>query len=171
MNAFDTAIRFVLHAEGADSNDPRDPGGWTRYGISQRAHPDVDIAHLTEQAAVDIYRARYWDAYRLERLPGSIAIAVFDGAVQHGGRPAIRMLQHTVGTPMDGIIGPVTLAASYRMLPEECLTSYCARRAVYYASLATFGRFGVGWMRRLFALHLDCIEMIHGTADDGTGGG
>lgn len=156
MTAFDSAVKFILKAEGADSDDPKDPGGLTRYGISQRAHPDVSVAKLTERAAVDLYRARYWEAYQLEKLPPPIAVAVMDGTVQHGGRPAIRMLQHLVGVEMDGLIGPVTLAATYRMGMEECLTGYCARRAVYYGNLSTFGRYGLGWMRRLFNLYAFC---------------
>lgn len=154
--AFDSAVEFVLKAEGFESNDPLDPGSFTRYGISQRAHPDVDVSRLTEQAAVDLYRARYWEAYRLDRLPPAIAMAVFDGTVQHGGRPAIRMLQHALGLSMDGIVGAQTVGACYRADQAELLATYCARRAVYYAHLSTFGRFGVGWMRRLFALHHAC---------------
>lgn len=153
-DAFDHAIQFVLQAEGDYSNDPDDPGGVTRYGISQRAHPDVDVEHLTEHAAIDIYRARYWDIARLEKLPGRIAVAVFDGAVQHGVRPAVRMLQDTVDTDTDGKIGPITLAATWRRSPTDVLVGYCGRRAVYYGHLPTFWKFGLGWNQRLFRLLL-----------------
>ena len=156
MDPFQVGVAWLLKAEGVESNDPHDPGGLTRFGISQRAHPDVSVAALTEAEAIEIYRLRYWSAYRLDRLPPVIAIAVLDAAVNQGPRPAIRMLQHAVRVEMDGIIGAQTIAACYRADPDELLAGYCARRAVYYANLSTFGRFGVGWMRRLFALHALC---------------
>ncbi len=156
MDPFQIGVSWLLKAEGAESNDPQDPGGLTRFGISQRAHPDVDVAALTEGEAVEIYRTRYWSAYRLDRLPPAIAVAALDAVVNQGPRPAIRMLQHAVRVEMDGIIGAQTIAACYRADPDELLAGYCARRAVYYANLSTFGRFGLGWMRRLFALHALC---------------
>lgn len=156
MTPFDEFIRFVLQAEGGESNDPTDPGGPTRFGLSQRAHPHLNIGTLTAIEAINVYRAEYWNATGVERLPPPIAVAVADGCVQHGQRPAIRMLQHTLRVGMDGIIGPETLAATYRADQEDLLVSYCARRAVYYANLSTFGRFGIGWMRRIFALAAYC---------------
>lgn len=156
MTPFDAAIRFVLQAEGVESHDPADPGGLTRYGISQRAHPGVAVATLTAAEAIAIYRTQYWDAYGLDRLPPAIAVATFDGCVQHGGGPAIRMLQHTLGTTMDGILGAVTIGAAYRAEARELVVAYCARRGVYYAHLSTFGRFGLGWLKRLFALAEAC---------------
>ena len=48
---FDVAIDFVLSQEGEWSNDPRDPGKTTRWGISSVAHPDVDLGALTRDDA------------------------------------------------------------------------------------------------------------------------
>lgn len=156
MDAFETAIQWVLKAEGAESNDPADPGGFTRYGISQRSHPNVDVKTLTESDAIEIYRKQYWQAYGLEKLPRPIAIAVFDGCVQHGPRSAIRMLQCALRVEIDGVIGMVTLAACYKADEEELLMSFLARRGVYYANLSHFARFGYGWFRRLFNLCTIC---------------
>jgi lysozyme family protein len=156
MTSFDQFVRFVLQAEGAESNDPHDPGGHTRFGLSQRAHPHLNISTLTEIEAINVYRLEYWIATGAERLPPALAVAVADACVQHGARPAIRMLQHTLHVEMDGVLGPVTLAAAYRADQDDLLVSYCARRAVYYANLSSFGRFGLGWMRRIFALAATC---------------
>jgi lysozyme family protein len=156
MTTFDQAMAFVLTAEGAESNDPADPGGHTRFGISQRAHPDVNVATLTEADAVEIYRIRYWQSCGLDRLPPAIAVSVFDATVQHGARPAVRMLQHTLGVETDGVIGAVTLAAAYRADAADLITDYCARRGVYYGHLSTFGRYGYGWLRRIFRLAAYC---------------
>ena len=154
MDAFQAAVCFVLDAEGGQSNDPDDPGGLTRYGIAQASHPDVDVYHLTERAAIDLYRAQYWDPLHLDLLPSRIAVAVFDGAVQHGLRPSVRMLQDSVGTEPDGKLGPITVAATQHRGGMDTLVGYCARRAVYYGHLPTFWKFGLGWNQRLLRLLL-----------------
>jgi len=56
---FERCIAFVLRHEGGYVNDPRDPGGETKYGISKRAYPGLDIKNLTEEQAKEIYRQDY----------------------------------------------------------------------------------------------------------------
>ena len=53
IDNFTRAISFVLKWEGGYVNDPADPGGKTKYGISKRYHPKVDIKALTEKEAAD----------------------------------------------------------------------------------------------------------------------
>ena len=60
MNLFDRALAAVLDWEGAVTNDAADPGGLTKYGISQRAYPSLDIASLTVEQAAVIYHQDYW---------------------------------------------------------------------------------------------------------------
>lgn len=156
MTPFSSAMAFILRSEGVQSDDPNDPGGFTRFGISQRAHLDVDVPNLTQADAIEIYRSHYWVSASLDRLPGPIAVAAMDACVQHGIRPAIRMLQHTLGVQQDGVVGPVTIAAAERANAEDLVLDYCARRGVYYAHLATFDRFGFGWLRRIFRLAEHC---------------
>ncbi len=43
----------VLAREGVDAKDPADPGGRTRFDISQRAHKDVDVPSLGKQGTDD----------------------------------------------------------------------------------------------------------------------
>ena len=50
-------------------HDSRDPGGETKFGISKRAHPDLDIANLTRDQAGAVYRRDYWDRLRCFDLP------------------------------------------------------------------------------------------------------
>ncbi len=73
MSQFDKLIDRVLSHEGGYSNDPQDPGGETQWGISKRAHPDVNIKALTRAQAIDIYRADYWDKIKGDQLPAGIA--------------------------------------------------------------------------------------------------
>mgnify|MGYP003149201708 FL=1 len=55
-------IKSVLHREGGAkiTRDPDDPGGLTKFGISKRSNPDVDIENLSEDDAVLIYLEKYW---------------------------------------------------------------------------------------------------------------
>ena len=57
---FDILVKKVLKHEGGYVNDPSDPGGETKYGISKRAFPDLDIKNLTEEQAILIYYDEYW---------------------------------------------------------------------------------------------------------------
>jgi len=82
--SFESAIEFSLKWEGGYSNNPSDPGGETKYGISKRAHPDVDIKNLTLDDAKEIYRKEYWDATGCGNLPEPLDMVVFDTAVNMG---------------------------------------------------------------------------------------
>ena len=58
MGMFDYFIERVLVHEGGYVNDPRDPGGETKYGIAKRSYPGVDIRNLTRAQAVGIWTSR-----------------------------------------------------------------------------------------------------------------
>ena len=60
MSNFDRAFRFLIGEEGGYVNDPADPGGETKFGISKRAYPQLDIKSLTLDQAKAIYRRDYW---------------------------------------------------------------------------------------------------------------
>lgn len=57
---FTRSIAFVLSVEGGLVNNPADPGGLTKYGISQRSYPDLDIRNLSIEDAKEIYFRDYW---------------------------------------------------------------------------------------------------------------
>lgn len=147
---FAQAVAFVLTAEGEWNRNPADPGGATRWGISQAAHPSVDLEHLTREGAAAIYRTEYWDRLDCEALPAALRLPVFDGAVQHGVRVAVKLLQQSVGAQPDGVMGPETRAACARAAWPEVLVDLLARRARLYAVQPGFTVFGFGWMKRIF---------------------
>ena len=94
---FDTAVEFVLEREGYLSNHSHDRGGLTKYGISQNANPDIDVANLTREDAIAIYKDRYWDAIGADNMDMSTALVAFDASVNHGAGTAQRMLNETGG--------------------------------------------------------------------------
>lgn len=146
---FDRAVELILGLEGGYVNDPNDPGGETKYGISKRAYPDLDIEGLTREQAIAIYKRDYWEANDVGKLPRNVQCAFFDACVNSGGSTAKKLLQRTVGTTEDGIIGPATLRAA-NMYPGVLYQDYLAERVLFYSKLKTFDRYGRGWLRRLF---------------------
>jgi len=71
-------------------NDPHDPGGETKYGISKRAYPNVDIKGLTLDAAINIYYRDYWPIASSLTFP--LNVCVFDCAVNQGQKRAAKFL-------------------------------------------------------------------------------
>ena len=148
---FEDALLVILSFEGGYVNDPNDPGGETKYGISKKAYPNVDIANLTIADAGEIYRHEYWDKVHADDLSENLRLPVFDCAVNQGVKAAIRFLQMAVGTTNDGIMGSATIARS-AAVSEEVVSTFLAYRAIHYAGLDTFSRYGKGWLKRLFSI-------------------
>jgi len=73
-------IARVIEREGGSkiTNDPSDPGGLTKYGISARSNPDLEIEKLTLNDAVSIYHKRYWKPSKVEHLKFSLQEMYFD---------------------------------------------------------------------------------------------
>ena len=153
MSDFDRAFDLLMESEGGYSDDPADPGRETNFGISKRAYPQEDIQFITLERAKEIYRRDYWDAIRADELPYPINILIFDAAVNQGKKAAVRMLQEALKIKVDGVIGKQTMKAAVSASDGVC-ADYLSIRAVRYANTANFGRFGRGWMRRLFVLAL-----------------
>lgn len=145
MSLFDQAVRSVLKHEGGYVNDPVDPGGETKYGITKRSYPKLDIAALEVGDAIAIYRRDFWDRIHGDELPAGLAYFLLDTAVNLGVVQAVRYLQRAAGTPVDGVMGPVTILACRNPGVLEGLRKL---REDHYRGLRTFGRYGTGWMRR-----------------------
>lgn len=150
--AFDRAFNLVIGAEGGYVDDPRDRGGKTKFGISQRAYPGLDIAALTIDDARAIYLKDYWHAANCDRLPEPVGIVLFDAAVNQGIRRATQCLQKALGVAADGVLGDRTIAAAHAAKPDDLVAKFLTERALHYASLPSFGDYGRGWMRRIFHL-------------------
>ena len=157
---FETAVDFVLSAEGGLVDDPSDPGGLTNFGISQRAYPSLNIRQLTLADAKALYRKDYWDRCSCDKLPEAIALVVFDAAVNQGVNAAIRMLQRSLNVKEDGVIGPATLAAAAAQTPSVIIAEMVARRSLAYALSPLVGRDGLGWYRRLAKIHQLALKSV-----------
>ena len=111
MSAFDQAFEIVVGHEGGYSNNSADPGGETKFGISRRSYPNLNIATLTLDQAKAIYQTDFWNRAGCDLCDPGLALVLFDAAVNNGVGQAVRWLQAAVGANADGAIGPATKAA------------------------------------------------------------
>ena len=148
---FDSAFLRLIGHEGGYVNDPRDAGGETKFGISKRQYPSLDIAALTLEQAKAIYRRDYWQRMQGDGLPPSLAFQVFDAAVNSGIGTAVRWLQQAAGTAQDGVIGAVTLNAVRGQDEAALIRRYLGIRLDFLTQLTTWQTFGRGWARRIAA--------------------
>lgn len=143
------AIPLLLNFEGGYVHDARDPGGETKYGISKRAYPDEDIKELTVERACELYKRDYWDRILADQLPPKLRFPMFDTAVNSGVAQAVKLLQKTVSTAQDGIIGPKTLRAAWAIDQYKLTANYLGNRLEFLSSLNNFAVFGRGWTKRV----------------------
>ena len=152
MGDFHRCIELILDEEGGLANHRKNPGGLTKYGISQRAYPNVDIERLTLQQASGIYIRDYWNPVRGHLLPAGLDLMVFDCAVNQGTTTAAILLQSALGVKLDGNIGPITITKACQSMPDVLIT-FAAERALRYEFNRNEEVFGRGWYRRLFNIY------------------
>jgi lysozyme family protein len=159
MGDFNKAIKFVLANEGESSNDPQDAGGVTKFGISKKSYPDLDIQNLTKEEAIEIYRRDFWQPY--QEFDDRLATKVFDFSVNMGHKRAVQILQRALqclGAKVvdDGILGPITKQAVELANVDLLLTAMKSEAAGVYRNLvatnASQQKFLRGWLRRAYTL-------------------
>jgi lysozyme family protein len=148
----------VFAHEGGYSNDPHDPGGPTKYGITAAnlgswrgtgVATAAQVQALTEAEALDIYRVQYAGVIQFDLLPSGVDYAVLDYAINSGVTKAARDLQRVVGAAVDGHIGVDTVNACRAMPPSVVVNQLCDARLAFLKALKTWKYFGAGWERRV----------------------
>lgn len=151
---FESAFETLLTFEGGLSEDPHDPGGVTKYGISARSYPRLDIPNLTKEKAKEIYWLDWWQRYQYGLLGDpDLASKVFILAVNMGNAPAITLLQRAVNqigpeqVSLDGRLGIQTHEAIRKCSAEHLLSVYRLLAVRYYLDLKR-PRYLAGWIMR-----------------------
>ncbi|MFT5341878.1 MAG: lysozyme family protein [Paracoccaceae bacterium] len=145
----------IVAREGGFVNDPDDPGGATKFGVTihtmRRLRMDLtddgriseaDVRALSRAQAVDIFITHYFERPRIAEMPSALQPSLFDMYVNAGGN-AVKILQRLLrdmgfDVGVDGAIGPQTLAAARKAAEPSELAfrdAYGVARRNYYFRL------------------------------------
>jgi len=161
------AMVALMKHEGNFSNHPKDPGGMTNLGVTQRVweewvgHPvsEKEMRALTPAIVAPMYKKKYWDKVHGDDLPSGVDLAVFDFAVNSGPGRAAKMLQKVLGVTEDGAIGPQTLVKAVSIDSSKLIADYNAARLAFLQALPTWATFGNGWGRRVAEVTTEATNM------------
>lgn len=171
MKTVDAMIMDIIRREGGYVNHPNDRGGPTNYGITQKTlsryigrFATVDeVKTLPVEVAKEIYERTYYIAPGIDTLPAMIQPFLFDSAVNHGPRRAIKFLQSVCNqagaTPRlseDGAVGPNTRRGAewaVREMGDVLLKALIEERRNFYLVIVQARPdqqvFLNGWMNRI----------------------
>lgn len=156
MKSVKQIAQEIVAREGGFVNDPDDPGGATKHGVTlgtlQRLKLDLtgdgivsveDVQAMTPAQAVDIFIRHYFNHPGLHNLPPRIQASVFDMYVNAGAN-AVKILQRLLRqmgqtVTVDGVVGPQTIAAARAAdaaAPDHLADAYGIARRNYYLRLA-----------------------------------
>jgi lysozyme family protein len=175
MAKFEDAIPTILRHEGKFTNNPKDSGGATNYGISLRYLEElgldingdgkvdaIDIRNLSEADAIALYQGE-WDALNLFNINDQpVATKTFDISVNMGRTRAVNLLRNAIGAlkvacPIEGP-GVIRFATTNLVNTLDAFKLYSRLReqqAAYYTRLYNsnpdkFGEFIQGWLNRAY---------------------
>lgn len=166
---FNEALRAVLVHEGGYANHPKDPGGATMKGVTQRVYDAYrrnnglevrSVRNISEAELNAIYYQQYWMIVRGDQLPGGLDYAAFDYAVNSGPSRAIKHLQSVLGVTVDGVPGNATLAAANSGDIASHINKLCDRRLAFVKDLPTWPTFGKGWTSRIAGVRSKALTMV-----------
>jgi lysozyme family protein len=149
---------FTYKEEGGYGNDPNDPGGATNLGIIQveynkyrtaKGLPEQSVKHITRAEADEIYTKSYWNKIDGDDVPAGIDLVIYDYGVNSGPGRAIEYAQRVLNVGVDGILGPITLAALKAVEPRKFIHDFDDDRLSFLQRLKTYIYFGKGWSARV----------------------
>ncbi len=158
---FDLIIGMVLKHEGGYVNDPVDPGGETKYGISKRSYPFLDIKNLTLEQAKEIYYNEWYRALGLNKVESdAVAQKILDLCVNVGKKTGVKLVQvalNDIGKKVEltGLLCVKTLEAINKSNSALLLANVRNRHAEHYRKLIDknpkLEKYANGWRNRAYA--------------------
>lgn len=174
------SINHVLKVEGGYVDDPADPGGATKYGITQKTwdvfnvQRGADTSHvrwISKCDAREVYESMYWEPLNLEQVHSDrIALCIFDQAVNQGliratkrAQEVVNFLTRGVNLKVDGLLGPKTIKGLNMTSKSNFVPYYLQESRLYYVDLMAANpvliKFRRGWLNRVFHLELEARQM------------
>jgi len=150
----------MLQNEGSYVFDKNDPGGETKFGITKKSYPALNIRDLTLEDAKKIYYRDFWQKGKFEEIDDEkVATQLFDLSVNLGMRVAVIVLQRTLrsvgkNVQEDGLMGSQTLLATTDSDPRCLLAAIKSEAAGYYRQIVAKNpsqqKFLKGWLNRAY---------------------
>lgn len=170
MAGFKDAVATVLKHEGGYVNNPLDKGGATNWGVTQKVYEAYkgravtidEMKNMPRIEAEAIYKANYWDKLLGDKIKYyTVALTMFDQAVNRGVAAAAKQAQRVAGVPQDGVLGPASLAAINAIHEPEFITKFLAESVAAYNAIVaknpTQSVFIKGWLARVENLRKDAV--------------
>lgn len=164
--------RLKVH-EGGYTNDPRDPGGPTNWGVTiydvrkyiKPGATAADVKALSWDEAARVYKARYWNALVCDDLPAGVDDSVFDYGVNSGIGRAGKVLRRALGlSDAHWEITDEVLAALAKRDPKAIIAWIADERLRFLKSLKTWDHFGKGWGARVAEVKAFSLQLASGPA-------
>lgn len=151
MSSFDDAFTALIGNEGGFVDNKADPGGATRWGVTERVARangyTGDMRALPIDTARMIAKRVYWDPLHLDEFDPRIAFQMLEA--NYNGGFTVKWAQMGAGVSPDGKLGPITIAAIKVADPQKFCLIFIGQRLAYLASLKTWPNFGRGWSNRI----------------------
>jgi lysozyme family protein len=165
----ENCVKLTFGDEGGYVNNPSDPGGPTKYGITlktlaayrQSKVTAADVKGLSLAEAAAILDSQYWRKVWGDELSRGVDYAMFDFAVNSGPAQAIKTAQRLLGVDHDGTMGAITLQAIQKTAAKEFVEKYMTARLEYMRGLGKlWTHFGNGWSERVAHVRVVASNMI-----------
>lgn len=152
QSTYEKAIAQILRDEGGYTNDPKDPGGPTNWGITLhdaqtywKANATAeDVKEMPQSVADSIYLAHYANPINYNSLPAGVDYAILDYAVNSGVARALK-----------------TLHAVQDLDPSTTVNRIYDERLNFLKSLPTWNHFGKGWESRCVRGRTFALSLIN----------
>jgi len=161
MSNFDIAFGDLIKTEGGWVNDSDDPGRETKFGLSQRYNPELDIKNITIPEAKEVYFFKFWDKYKyIEIRDHKVASKLLRMSAIAGPKSAHKLIQQAlmsceVRVAWDGVLGPKTFSAINTLNGSQLLPAMKSEIAGYLRTKIALKpvkeKYRSGWMKRAYS--------------------
>lgn len=171
---FERAQALIKEFEGGYTNNPKDKGGPTNFGITHktlaawRKRASVSAAEVKAMSydeARDIYFANYWNSCSCGAMPGPLALPVYNISVHSGPGRAGRFLQRALNKngaslKVDGDVGDDTLKAIAAAPLAETIDDLIDLYDALLKSIDNYATFKGGFTRRVKILRVEADKWL-----------